>query len=361
MELEITYSKAFMTNKEKKEYLSLMLILRSQAFISELNRRNDFHSKTPKKLFKFRSFDEYAFDMLDNNYVYLSKAGDLDDPFDCLTNTNFDEIYEKDSFNLSEKMMNFIIDIVLKYTPKDGIDRKQILEMIDRSTVDGKVDNTIWMSELDEANKLSNEQKNVLLNVFTNFDPVITDITSDDRLKGLIKNLIKSKNTVGVCSLTTKRDNKVMWSHYADVYKGYCIEYEIPQIDEVINNLCPVVYTRKFDNNITKKIVEFVLENIIRQISGGEIITNIGCFTELTCTKDTDWCYQDEWRLIGDANTKCNKLKIKAIYLGFDISKENENKIISYSENLGFKVYKMDKPSGAKKITYHALKGEKDE
>ena len=43
------------------------------------------------------------------------------------------------------------------------MDRKQILKMIDKSTVDGKIDNNIWMKELDAAQKLSNKQKLVLL------------------------------------------------------------------------------------------------------------------------------------------------------------------------------------------------------
>ena len=343
-----------MTNKEKREYLSLMLIFRSQAFMHELEKRSDFYSKIPKTLYKFKSFDEYIFDMIDNNYVYLTPAGKLDDPFDCLTNTSFDDIYEEDSFNLSKSMMNFIIDVVMKYCHQE-FNRNEILKMIDRCTVNGKVDNQILVKELDSIQKLSNTQKDVLLNTFLNFDNVLTEITNDDRLKNLIKNLVKSKETVGICSLTTKRDNKVMWSHYGDVYKGCCIEYEIPKVNQIIDNLCPVVYTRKFDNNISKKIVEFALENIVRQITSGQVITNIGCFTELTCTKDSDWLYQDEWRLIGDAKGRCNLLKIKSIYLGFDVNQENETEIIKRAKKHNFNVYRMNKPSGSKKISYIQL------
>lgn len=36
------------TNKEKREYLTLALAYNGQAFISELQKRNEFNSKRPK-------------------------------------------------------------------------------------------------------------------------------------------------------------------------------------------------------------------------------------------------------------------------------------------------------------------------
>lgn len=167
-----------MTNEEKKEYLSLKLAYQSTPFISELEKKNDYISKTPKTLFKYRKFDEYSFDMIENEYVYLAPAGVLDDPFDCLTNIDLENINDANSFNLS-------------------------------------------------------------------------------------------KEKVGVCSFTTKRDNKPMWSLYADTYKGYCIEYE------TLQNICPVIYTKEFDNNIIKTMVKFSLKTIIRFISSGQIKTEM--------------------------------------------------------------------------------------
>ena len=59
-------------------------------------------NKIPKKLFEFRNFDEFTFDMLENHYVYLAPAEKLDDPFDCLTNVNLERVYRKGSFELSD-------------------------------------------------------------------------------------------------------------------------------------------------------------------------------------------------------------------------------------------------------------------
>lgn len=77
-----------------------------------------------------------------------------------------------------------------------------------------------------------------------------------------------------------------------------------------------------------------------------------GCFTQLICTKDSDWEYQDEWRIVGNANAKIKPMKIKSIYLGFDVSEENEKIIKELAMNKSFDIFKMNKPTGTKEITY---------
>lgn len=344
-----------MTNEEKKKYLSLKLAYQSTPFISELEKKNDYISKTPKTLFKYRKFDKYSFDMIENEYVYLAPAGVLDDPFDCLTNIDLENIYDANSFNLSKEMMEYIVDVIFSHPHSGEIDKIRILKIIEDSIVDGNICNDILKIELDKTNILTDEQKHIFLNAMINIQNTMSTITEDDNLKNLFMVLIQSKEKVGVCSFTTKRDNKPMWSLYADTYKGYCIEYETPFTNDILPNICPVIYTKEFDNNIIKTMVKFSLETIIRFISSGQIKTEMGCFAELTCTKDSDWEYQDEWRLVGNANSKAKPFKIKNIYLGFDVSKENADKILEYALRYNFGVYKMDKPSGTKQIKYSKL------
>ena len=73
-----------MNNEEKREYISLQKAYDSIPFMSELMQKDDFLKKTPKTLYKFRKFDKYTVDMIENDYVYLTPARKLDDPFDCL-------------------------------------------------------------------------------------------------------------------------------------------------------------------------------------------------------------------------------------------------------------------------------------
>ena len=345
-----------MTNDEKKEYLNLKIAYQSVPFIAELEKRNDYISMTPKILFKYRKFDEYTLDMLENDYVYMTPAGMLDDPYDCLSDANLDGIFEPDHKTLTKEMMGYLVDIVFAHPHSKEIDKEEMLKLIDECTVGGVIKKEILEKRLDDFGALTLEQKDLFSNVMISFQNTMDTMASDESLKGLYGLFLSAKEKVGICSLTTKRDNKPMWSLYADLYKGYCVEYEIPMKKEIIDNLCPVIYSDEIDNNIVKATVKFAIETTIRFVSDGKMKTNMGCFTELLCSKDKDWEYQDEWRIIGAAGLKARGLIIKNIYLGFDVSPENERKIVECAKRKGFGVYKMEKPQDAHKITYLKVK-----
>ena len=344
-----------MNNEEKKEYLNLKIAYQSAPFISEIERKNDYISNTPKSLFKYRKFDEFTSDMIENDYVYLAPSGSLDDPFDCLTDADMSRIFEKDNKTLTKEMMEFIVDVVFRHPHSNGTNRERMISLIEDCIVDGQIDNDIVKSKLDVFGGLTLGQKDIFYNVLINFQNTMTEISNDDNLKKLYKVFLESKEKIGVCSFTTKRDNKPMWSLYADQYKGYCIEYDKPMNNDIIANLCPVIYSKDFDNNIVKATVQFVIETIIRFVSDGRIKTNMGCFTELLCNKDSDWEYQDEWRLLGNARSKGYPFSVKNIYLGFKVKKEDENMILELANKKGFGVYKMKRPESNHEILYDKL------
>ncbi len=88
--------------------------------------------------------------------------------------------------------------------------------------------------------------------------------------------------------------------------------------------------------------------------SNGQITTYGSSFDELLCTKDSDWRFQDEWRIISNPGSSV-KLRAKAVYLGFDVSHENEEQMKQCSLKNNFILYKMDNPIGVKKIVYSKI------
>ena len=345
-----------MINDEKKEYLNLKIAYQSTPFLSELEKRNHYLSMTPRSVYKYRRFDKYSVDMIENDYAFLVPVESLDDPFDCLTNVNLEELFEGASPNLSDKMLEYIIDVIFSHSNSGNIDKLHMVKMINDSTVDGKICNDLLRDEFDKNLTLNNKQKYLFFNVMINLQLVFNSIFEEGNLKSTFLSFAKPKETIGVCSLTTKCDNKPMWSLYADTYKGYCVEYEIPFSTKIISELYPVIYTRENDNNILKMIIKFFIEGIIRNVTDGYVPTDMGCLFQLLCTKDPYWEYQDEWRIIGNANSKVNSLKIKSIYLGFNVDESNEKKMLELADKKGFSVFKMNKPTGIKQITYSKIK-----
>lgn len=342
-----------MTNKEKEQYLNDLMILMSNPFLDEFYNLQRLLKNTPKILYKYYRFRNYSYEMLNNPYVYLAPVEGLDDPFDCMTNMGLDDaVYVKnEDVSIAVAMSSFIA----KTTKELGginLDYKRIEEIILKCFHHGEYDEERAQIAVNEFDNLNIKQKTLLLDCFRNIDPMVKSIVSDKSIEALTKVANNPGKKVGVCAFSTRRDNKVMWSLYGKVYEGYCVEYEIPNNKRILFNLCPVIYKRNDDNNFIHKLVKFALSNCVRFSTDGKISKGIGCFNELFCVKDTDWSFQDEWRLIGDSGQHIDLLKIKAVYLGFKVSKYRQNKIKKFAYKNGYDVYLMNKPNGKKKINY---------
>lgn len=331
-----------------------MMIYKSHAFAKELEKKQQFLAKMPKILFKYRPFDKHAFEMLEHPYVYLASAKGLDDPFDCFVSPGSVENLKTDKNEVSMEMFNFILRTVSSLG-NTKVDKAKMKQMVLPCFKNGELDEDLFKEQLKKENGVQENEKDILQVALLNLFDGVKASVGDPSMMSFASIALKETEKIGICSLSTKKDNKVMWSLYGDEYAGYCAEYEIPNLDDVRYCLYPVMYKKKDDNNIQHKLITFVLANIIRFVSNGALNNSVGTMFELFCTKDRDWQYQDEWRIIGDAGYHFKFLKLKAVYLGFKVSKYKTAKIKRYSKINNYTVYKMNEPSGSKKITYKKI------
>jgi len=93
-------------------------------------------------------------------------------------------------------------------------------------------------------------------------------------------NMVQPPETVPglrVCSFSAKRDDLLMWGHYADSHRGFCIEFRLDG-DKNLPNMCfPVKYQNEYYNKGAIRIDELT--------SMGQVLT-----------KSTQWSYEEEWR-----------------------------------------------------------------
>lgn len=343
-----------MNNKQKRKYMNDLLIFQSMPFLCEFNTRGDFLKQTPTVLYKYRSFDKYAFLMIKNDYAYLAPVAGLDDPFDCLNDFGYKDYYDEKTHKITPKAVETIVKqacpngiqgysfeetkkLALECVEKDGLDYDKIPKIVKSSGSTTKIEPEPLFTILSSINE--------------NFDGII----ENTKLTNFAERAKNPGENVGVLSLSEVRDNKVMWSLYGKKYTGYCIEYEIPKIKDVVFNLCPVIYTKRNNNNFMVKMLEYFMGAMMRAVTNGHVNGNIGAATELFRTKDTDWKYQQEWRIIGKAENHLKGLKIKAIYLGFKVCKTNEEKMKRYARKYKFDLYKMNPPYGKKMIKYRRI------
>ena len=351
-----------MTNKEKREYISCLHLMENQHFLEERPRMAEVLKKCPNSLFKYRSFDKWTLDILRGKYAYLAPVKDLDDPFDCLGDFGVSNAMNIKKTEITERFIKHIIK-----TFKIPITDEQygIIKEYKSAFKPGDDFETDRVYEALKKEGTPEDKISGLILCYQNLVNLSDTYKDNGEFEKLGRILLDAQEKIGVCSLSEINDNKVMWSLYGKEYQGYCVEYHIRPSKKARRFLFPVIYSREPNNSFVEKIFDTVFAETQRQMESfanpfmnQKEIGPIGAIYEMFCTKDIDWKYQKEWRLIGGTTEEEKHFKdvdIKAVYLGFKVSEKNENRMKKYAKRYGFDLYKMKAPDGKKRIRFYKI------
>ncbi len=127
------------------------------------------------------------------------------------------------------------------------------------------------------------------------------------RLGSEIKQLVDAEmDSRGVLSLAERWDCPLMWSHYADEHRGFCIEYDMN--DNVCSHIKQVDYRRPR----SIKITELMRWKLHKSAEAEQNVLDTYFFA-----KSSQWRYEKEWRDIHPSNgVKPAPFRISAVYFG---------------------------------------------
>ena len=153
-------------------------------------------------------------------------------------------------------------------------------------------------------------------------------------------------NLFFIGSLCTDYRNPLMWAHYADSHKGFCIEFDCSAAVAQTLPLFPVIYSK----DIVKMPWKYCLTP-----EGTKNPEFSARLVQAVLTKDDVWKYENEWRILLPNTFEQNyKMpKISCVYLGAFCSKENEQKIIDIAKQNSFAVKRMTVDRG--KFAFHTV------
>jgi len=155
------------------------------------------------------------------------------------------------------------------------------------------------------------------------------------RLQEVYKHI---NETYGILSLTTSRNNLVMWSHYADSHKGIVVGFTVSH---------PYFFNSKDFHAVEYKAERISLSSNdgYLRLAGKDLPTGSDfrdLADQLFLRKDPDWRYEKEWRMIKRLDKASTSLAggsvclfeippdaIKILILGAQISQPSREKIIS--------------------------------
>lgn len=188
-------------------------------------------------LYKYREFSARALRMLANNELYFAASNAFNDPFDCSARKEF-EFKDKN-------------ELITKMAPL----------------------------EASHQNISIGEAESYLEQV------VASEQTTEDYIKK--KSVLFQKlvlQSFGICSFSEIPNDILMWSHYSDGHKGFCVEYS--RTDEnILKWARPVAYP----GNDEFPYIDYWQREPEEQI---------GEFTKVILTKSRHWGYEKEWRIL---------------------------------------------------------------
>jgi len=282
--------------------------------------------------------------MLENNYLYLCQAKKLDDPTECTATIDFNKFYDLETNNLKRECVLQIIDMLRPYTNKENYQMMQtIMESI--MNRNGTIRPHFLLDYQPQLQDLLPDGYDVAQ--FINWIVGILEKLDSPEVRPQIYELIKAmynaRELLGICSLSANKNDETMWNEYASQGTGYCIEYDLAGYNH-LDFLFPVIYVAENDRetDITTRILSSFIGSMIEGFSHGTIGADISQSITLFLTKYDKWQYQNEWRLLGDANTRIEAPKISTIYLGRNVSIENESKIENFAKKNNVCFYKME-------------------
>lgn len=167
-----------------------------------------------------------------------------------------------------------------------------------------------------------------------NVDKIEEDIAKfRETLEIIIGEFKKKVNSIfTVTCLSKKPNNILMWSHYSNKHRGFCVEYDLRKMHSIDARLMlfPVIYS-KTRPTIPVSLIGFSDTKNIK-INTDPVAMKDMILTLLT--KSDEWDYEEEWRIIlprekfkAEDNQCIEERIVSKVYLGANISSENEKLI----------------------------------
>jgi hypothetical protein len=146
------------------------------------------------------------------------------------------------------------------------------------------------------------------------------------------KDFIQLKNKIGIFSLSQKYDDELLWAHYANNHKGFCIEYDLELLA---------------DRNIYEdhKYLNVKYSNKPPQLELSDLSSkdNTEIYKKIVGTKSQRWNYEEEIRLITNdfGEHDYDFRAVKAIYFGLRMPNEEKDEMMSRLSGRQLKHYQI--------------------
>ena len=226
------------------------------------------------RVFKFRNGNENDLDSIFDNYMWFSKLTELNDPYEGYAHFSNEDI--DDDFRES------FLTSLYEHDPDIGIN----------ASIEAK--KTREKHERNDRNAFANYIDTKAIEIISNHHK-----ECKDNYKILSLSLEKDNHT-----FPAPLNNMLMWSHYANGFKGFCIEFNFHKLTNSLMELnnsdiatSPVNYA--LDGTLPKIKIKTFMQSTIDNSDA----LSFEIFSAFV-TKEKSWVYENEIRLISEKGGK---------------------------------------------------------
>lgn len=228
---------------------------------------------TPDYLYKYQTLSAYSLASLTNNTIWMAKPTTFNDPFDCALTL--------DRAKYTESVMH-AISVAMERAKTEGLKPEHLRD--------------IWPG----------------------------DAEAFEDLRGKLLGLVQ---TMGICSFSAVPNHLLMWSHYANHHRGFCVGYDCREGTLLRKKACKVRY-----------------EDTVPSLSAADFSPQNSneAFDVLWLTKAKYWSYEEEWRVMMPEGNKTFQAPsaITAVIFGARMPESDRVMIthaLRHEENIQFK------------------------
>jgi len=187
---------------------------------------------------------------------------------------------------------------------------------------EGLISTDILMAQIDEMLK-KNPQAIESMSIF----------------KNELNNMLSHIDTSGIYSLSKNYLNELLWAHYANSHKGFCIEYDLDILLKLNNERTDINKNQLVDFDVIYNDKPYYLKSH----DMNNLVDTRSFMSKLLGYKSKNWKYEDEIRIICSQSgcIEYDYRAVKSIYFGLRMEEEQEIEIMKSLQGRGINYYKI--------------------
>ena len=306
----------------------------------------------PTKLYRYRKCNENSISAFREDEIWGSSYLTFNDSLECIPCYDLNKVN-----NIFNK--EFDTEIIERNISqlKEGYLPSGFKELCSSEFINNLQNNVKQNISQEELGKQLQKLKNTLVAYISN--------NLSEYEKDFFTGISAAESQYMVACFSETNTSSLMWGHYADSHKGFCLEYDLTSIISDCAKDCkdirqcvalmmsvaiaPVIYSKgRFDasSSFTSMLMNIVLESATNK-QVGYYYADMLLPIKALLTKSDEWEYEAEWRMyrplpLLDSLHQCiAKIKPTAVYRGIKMSIEDKKAIADIAKDKKIPCYQM--------------------